>query len=207
MVCHGYVSLRGRVSTWGTFKTLMTCHYTDWFLGILTVANETPHIMGCYLIIHYIQQIARVLFSPNRLQEKRRRTCWFEPSYCHTAISKLVGTPELIETINMLLGGRGEHEKYSPAKLTWHWNITICNRKYIDSFMVEFPASHVSELGAAFEANTLMEDTNQGWLSKNFSLPGSLTASLQLKKGLLNTPIERVISTFSRGEVPKQQNM
>ena len=65
--------------------------------------------------------------------------------------------------------------------------------------MVNFPASHVSELGGAFEANTLMEDTNQGWLSNNFSLPGSLTASLHLKKGLLNTAIERVISTFSRG--------
>ena len=26
----------------------------------------------------------------------------------------------------------------------WHWKIPIFNRKYIDSFMVDFPASHVS---------------------------------------------------------------
>ena len=87
------------------------------------MANENPHIMGCYLIIHYIQQIARVLFSPNRLQEKR------SGHVGSNQVTAIPRSPNLLallssskplkkKAINMLLGGRGEHEKYSPAKLT-----------------------------------------------------------------------------------------
>ena len=32
--------------TWAAFKTLMTFHYTDWFIGILILAYYNPHIIG-----------------------------------------------------------------------------------------------------------------------------------------------------------------
>ena len=41
------------------------------------------------------------------------------------------------------------------------WKITIFNRKYIDSFMADFPASHVSELGGVHWAFSPVEGTIQ----------------------------------------------
>ena len=41
---------RSRLQTlhlnWATFKTLMTFHYADWFIGILIMTSYDPHIIG-----------------------------------------------------------------------------------------------------------------------------------------------------------------
>ncbi len=46
-----YVRVLGRqvyLTNDATFKTLMTFHYTDGFIGILILADYNPHIIGWY---------------------------------------------------------------------------------------------------------------------------------------------------------------
>ena len=46
------IGSRSRLQTWhlnwAAFKTLMTFHYTDWFIGILIMTSYDPHFIGWY---------------------------------------------------------------------------------------------------------------------------------------------------------------
>ena len=46
--CWWFRSPAGRLTSWATFKTLLTFHYTGWLIGILITAYYNPNITGWY---------------------------------------------------------------------------------------------------------------------------------------------------------------